>query len=270
MVEVIIADDDPVILKALAGIVSSSDDMIVVGQASRGDDCLQMLNLDPDVVLLDIEMPGMSGIEVAEAILQDDNPPLVVFVTGHDEYAVRAFELAAVDYVVKGDDLSQLGTRVNAALERARSRVRGTADNREKALDSLFQLIAHVRPDGVDRLPVKDYDEQTVRLLEPAEITCAIRSNGRTVIMTESAEYPTYYTISRLATRLESSGFFQASRSAIVNLRYVEHLIPNGDGSYDVILDDGTDHKDAVITVSRGQSQKLMERLGLEDATSTH
>lgn len=109
-----------------------------------------------------------------------------------------------------------------------------------------------------NKIAVKDYKEGSVRLLDPCQIVYAERDKRQVVIHTTTHDFPTYLTIDKLFSRLENYGFYKASQSAIVNLNYIEHLIPNGDGSYDIML---TGKNGLVINASRSGAKKILEDL---------
>lgn len=266
MVRAVIADDDAHFARLLEDILHSSGRIEVVATTTTGLDCLHVWEtLRPDVLFLDIEMPGLSGLDVAEAVVGSEFPPLVVFVTGHEEHALRAFELAAFDYIPKHLRAAAFTERIHRTVERLEreqqrspqpvEELQARLDQLARALDQLHVLPRSRRP---SRLPVKDYDEGAVRLLDPDEIICAERVGRRTVIRTAEHEYPTYYTIERLEQRLASEGFVRVNPGALVNQRFVHFLVPNGDGSYDVILRDA---RGSVFTASRARSKALLETL---------
>jgi len=111
----------------------------------------------------------------------------------------------------------------------------------------------------LSRLPVRDYEQGTIRLVDPADLVYAQRRDRRVVLHTPTTRFPTYYTITRLRQRLAHAGFFQASASAIINLECVEHLIPNGDGSYDALLRLGDQMVN--VPISRSRSRELLRLL---------
>ena len=236
----------------------------VAGVAANGIKCLELLDQhDVDVAFLDIEMPELSGLEVAELALDAETPPLIVFITGHDEYAVQAFDLAAVDYVVKTDDLDVFEERVNTTLARIEQQLAGKRPDYELLRKGIMQLLQQELRPLSHKLPVKDYEEGTVRLLDPKTVIYVTREGRQVVLHTAEKDFPTYFTITKLAERLTGAGFLRANRGEIINLRLVEHLIPNGDGSYDAILQDNKGNIITTITVSRGRSKALLESLGM-------
>jgi two-component system, LytTR family, response regulator len=261
MIRALVADDDANVRGLLAQFLEGTGVVSVVGHAGDGSACLQLVEeLSPDVLFLDIRMPGMDGMEVAEAALNTGSPPLIVFVTGHDEYAVRAFRLAAADYIVKPLEVDEFETRVTETVARLGEAL-GRRDVAISALQKAVRALAlnHAAP-AERRLPVKDYEEGTVRLVDPATVTHIERVGNQVVLHTAEKAFRTYHTIDRLEERLRGAGFVRASRAALINGNAIQHLIPNGDGSYDAIL---TAPANAVITISRSRARALLDSLGL-------
>jgi len=260
MIRALIADDEAASAELLRELLEDTGRVSVVGVAHDGPECLRLLEqLEPDVLFLDIRMPGMEGVEVAEAALDAEILPLLVFVTDYDEYAVRAFELAAIDYIVKPLEVEAFEQRIDQTV----TRLEETLSRRAPTLRALQRSINGLaRQQGqfvLRRLPVKDYEEGTVRLIPPSAVTHVERVGGQTVLHTKGKSFRTYYTIDRLEERLQSAGFFRASRGALLNMQYIEHLIPNGDGSYDAIVEA---EGNPVVTVSRSRAQSLLRALG--------
>lgn len=265
MFRALVVEDDPPFAMLLSDVLRGTGKVEVVGRASNGVDAIELWQAHkPDVVFLDVMMPEMDGLEVASALIKEENAPLIIFITGHGEYAIRAFELQALDYIPKQVNIPLLEERIKKAVERAESallarpqQIRALRDRLEKVSEALEMLA--LRPGHrLQRIPVKDYQEGTVRLIDPESVTSAERVGRRTVLRTNEHEYPTYYTIDRLEKRLGANGFVRANPGALVNLRFVDHLVPNGDGSYDLYL---KDRNSTVITVSRSRSRQLLTSL---------
>jgi DNA-binding LytR/AlgR family response regulator len=262
VVRAVIADDDPGSALVLRMAIDATGRACVVRQAGDGMDCLGALRDErPDVLFLDIQLPKLTGIEVAEQALREPDAPLVVFVTNHDSYAVRAFELAAVDYIVKDAQVDRFERRVAAAVDRVvdalKSRGRSTpvgraAQHPAKQGVSSGQDSARA---AVDLLVVKDYGQGTIRLIDPADVLYVRRRGRRSEVSTATDVYPTYHALGDLLDRLQCHGFVRASRSALLSLRHVEHLIPNGDGSYDAIMRGKADEP---VGVSRACARALL------------
>ena len=262
MITALVADDDASSANVMRELLENTGKIRVIGEASDGTQCLRMCaEMPPDALFLDIRMPRVSGIEVAERVMAMPDPPVVAFITGHDHFAVKAFELAAVDYVVKSLDLDEFQARLSVTVDRVERalerRDESVADLRDR-ITAIARELADMKRPGREafRIPVKDYDEGTVRLLDASELVYAERRDRRVVLCTEGQEFPTYFTIDRLEHRLSEMGFVRANPGALVNMAYIGHMIPNGDGSYDVIL---TDPAGTTITASRSRARALLD-----------
>ena len=264
MIRAVIADDQLIWVGLLRDLLQATGRIEVVGEAATGSECLQLLEeKKPDVMFLDVQMPELSGIEVGEIALASDHPPLIVFITGHDEYAVKAFELSAIDYIVKGTEPREFQQRVVATVERLERALEQPPAAPQPSPVALSELAQEQWNLAARRLPIKDYEERTVRLVDPASVIYAAREGRRVVLHTGDKAFPTYYTIKQLEQRLAPLGFFRVNRGALINIEHVEHLISNDDGSYDVLLRDRDGSVISGITVSRSRSKELFTVLGV-------
>lgn len=265
MITALIVDDEPASRRLLKEALDATGKVQLVGEADSGERGLQLIEeLRPQIVFLDIQMGELSGLEVARIVLEQEQPPLIVFITAHDAYAVDAFELAATDYVVKGLEWTDFAERLDRTVDRlAQTLASAEAPELTSIREALDKITQRQVAPVTQKLPVKDYDEGTVRLLDPEKVVCIERKERRVVLRTVDHEYPTYFTIERLEQRLKDLRFFRANPGALINLDYVEHLIPNGDGSYDVLLTDTEGDVESAITVSRSRSKVLFELLHL-------
>ena len=249
----IICDDNDADILALKKVIQDKVD--IIGEANSANECLDLMDSEePDLLLLDIDMPGMSGVELADMVMDFDNPPRIAFITGRDDYAVKAFDLSAIDYVIKPFDIE----RIEKTLEK-------TVDSlqKEDTVDiegTIKKFINEQAKRSVDRLPVKDYKERTIRFINPKDIVFAQRDSRKVNIYTETEVFPTYYTVDKLEDRLKEHGFQKANSGLLVNVDYIEHMIPNGDGSYDLLL---KVHKDKMVTVSRSCSKAILTSLSV-------
>jgi DNA-binding LytR/AlgR family response regulator len=252
----IIVDDNPADLIALRKVLNEEVDLI--GEASSASECLELLenHEDLDLLLLDIDMPGMSGVELADMILGFENPPQIAFITGRTDYAVKAFDLSLLDYVVKPFDKARIEQTIERAIEHKEAKSFSSSN-----LESAVKVLLEEQNKKLnDRLPVKDYRERTIRFVQPKTIVFAQRDSRKVNIVTENDSFPTYYTIDKLEERLKDHGFYKANSGLLVNIDFVEHMIPNGDGSYDLIL---SVRKDELITVSRSCSKAILSKLSV-------
>lgn len=255
----IIVEDNPADLMKLKKIIEDSVD--IIGEAEDANAALELYeNEKPDLMLLDVDMPGISGVELAGMIMNYEEPPQIAFITGRTDFATKAFDLDATDYVVKPFEVE----RVEKLLEKANEK--HNAAQAEEVVDvkdleaKIRSIVKEQAKLSKDRLPVKDYKERTIRFLNPGEIVFAQRDSRKVNITTEGEVFPTYYTIDKLEARLEDHGFKKANSGLLVNINFVEHMIPNGDGSYDLIL---RTFKDKSITVSRSCSKAILSSLAV-------
>jgi len=260
MIRVLLAEDEAPIREDLRALLESTQKVVIVGEAEDGDTCLRLIEeTSPDALLLDVRMPGASGLAVARAAAQRSDPPLIVFITAYAEYAMDAFEVNAVDYLLKPFDAPRIH-RLVGKLEQSLAHKR---DYMQRLLTALEQwearLTAEQTQPALQKIPVKDYKEGTIRLLSPADILFARREGDRVHIVTKDKEYPTYYSVDQLDKQLSRSGFLRASSGALVNVDAIEHIIPNGDGTYDLILTNR-----AVITVTRRRAKTFLPLMKLE------
>lgn len=241
-VRAVIVDDEPMAREYLKLILSRIGGVDVLAEAQEAVECLDKVRAcNPDVVFLDIHLPDESGIEVAKALSGLRKPPLIIFVTGYEEYALPAFEVAALDYVTK--PFSQ--ERLEKALDRVRSRLGSLDENGLAQLRVLGRLAVRDR-DGAKLIPVEDI--------------CYISTQGRKVVLhTASQAYPTHYTLSELEHRLRGFRFFRANEGCLVNLDKVKEVVYEGARTYELLI--GCEQKDVFIPLSRSRTQKLRELL---------
>lgn len=243
----LIVDDEAPAREELRYLLQSFPDVQVVGEATNADEAELLLDsLHYDVVLLDIRMPGGTGLDLAKRLRGRTNPPAVVFTTAYPDHAVEAFDLAAADYLVKPFDEERLGR----ALRRALSDVH---DEDEPPA----QAGRGVVPPGGLRIPIQRAG-RTV-LIEPEAIYYASASRGYSYLKLVDDRVLTTYTLADLARRL-SSGFFRCHRSYLVHLRHVRELVSDYQGGLVLVMDDTERSR---VEVSRRQAAALRRRLGV-------
>jgi two-component system LytT family response regulator len=217
-------------------------DLEVVGQAADGEEALELLHEQrPDVVFLDIQMPGLDGVAVAEAARGPDHTPLVVFVTAFDEHAVRAFELEAADYVLKPFDRE----RLQQVLERLRRRLRRAAlDDIDSRSAILRRILGAGDPGGPDRLVLRE--SGTVFFLRPDEVDWVESAGNYVRVFAQGRQHLIRDTVTAMEERLERHGFLRISRSVVLNLARVRQVLPGRGGTQVAVLENGKR-----LTVSR-------------------
>jgi DNA-binding LytR/AlgR family response regulator len=215
---VLIADDEPRARQFLEKLLGEHDEVEVVGAARGGAEALQMIaDLKPNVAFLDIHMPDLSGLEVARH-LRGAGAPSVVFVTAYDKYAVEAFEVAALDYVLKPLRRERLAETIRRLLAESRDgRSAARADALREALDS--PGIAGQQP-PLRRLPVRHRRE--VKLLDLEQVPLIFSRDRLVLARCEAHEYLVDYTLQELEQRLPEGQFVRVHRAALVNVDAIE------------------------------------------------
>jgi len=222
---VLVVDDEPVARRRLVRMLKTMDGVTVVGEAADGDSALaQVFESDPDVLLLDIRMPGETGLELASRLPENAH---VIFVTAYEEYAVQAFDASAVDYLLKPVEVGRLA----AALEKVR-RLQVPQDR--KSLEELLRQVA--RRDEPPRVTARS--GETLRVFDPREIVRFHAEGGYTAFRHGGRNYLLNDTIAALEGMLREWGFARTHRSELVNLNSVRAL-HREDDSVVVELSDG-------------------------------
>jgi two-component system, LytTR family, response regulator len=231
---IVIADDEPLARERIRTLLAGEPDLAVVAECSNGVEALQQVQEQrPDVIFLDIQMPRLNGFELLEA-LEPDRIPIVVFTTAHDEHAIRAFEVNALDYLLK----PFTEARFKMALQRAREELeRPSGQSRDARFTTLLKHV-HATSPGAARILVRT--PERIVFLKPEEID-HVEAAGNYVILHASRErHILRETTAAMETRLAPAGFMRISRSAIVNLSRVKEVQPLGPGQYSLLLKNGT------------------------------
>ena len=232
---VIIADDEPRARQFLEKLLNEHESVEVVGVAKNGAEALAVIAKSrPDVAFLDIHMPDLSGLEVARH-LKGEDAPIVVFVTAYDQHAVEAFEIAALDYVLKPirrERLAETVKRVRTERESGGRRGNATAVRDALASEPLQQSAQ-----PLNRLPVRHRRE--VKLLDLADVPLVVSRDRLVLARSEGKEYLVDYTLQELEARLPVGQFVRVHRGALVNVNAIESYGAE-DGVLVLRLKDGT------------------------------
>jgi two-component system LytT family response regulator len=246
---VLIADDEPLVRSGLRSLLEREPDVTIVGEARNGIEALAAIQAHtPDVVFLDVEMPGMDGFEVLAGIAGDVRPS-IVFVTAFDDYAIRAFDVHAVDYLLKPFDAE----RFDLALARVRARHGDPRGDSAQRLDALLTELKSARR-YPDRLLLKDEGNVVVVLV--ADIDWIEAADNYIKVHARGARYRVRQAIKDVETKLDPAHFARAHRSAIVNLDRVRTLQPMAAGEYVITLSSGDK-----VALSRGYRDSFREKL---------
>jgi len=244
-VRTIIADDEPLARRKLRILLDSEPEITVVAECQNGGETLSAIRAcRPDLLLLDIQMPDRDGFQVLSEILPEEMP-VVIFTSAYDQYAIRAFEAHALDYLLKPFDRG----RLHQAIERARFELRQSKDR--EITRRILELLSRVKsdqqpvPESEGRLVIKTKGRIVFLNLDDIDWVEAAANYVRLNAGKES--YLLRETISRTSGRLNPNHFIRIHRSMIVNVRKIKELIPVNSGEYIVVLKSGKE-----LSCSRG------------------
>lgn len=252
----IIVDDEQPARDELRYLLSFFEDIEIIGDVESVGKAVPLIEeSSPDLIFLDIQMPGRTGFDLVKTLSSKDQRPLFVFVTAYDNYAVEAFEKSAIDYLLK--PLSP--KRLAVTMERAR---RYLKENTRETLQDKFQiLLAQLeRPREIVKVSVENNGR--MQLLSPEEIVYCSSESGRIIVHTAEKGYPLYSisTMDKLAEHLLGSSFFRAHRGVLVNLDCIREFSPWFNGKYNLIM---ADDKGTELVVSRTRVKDFKKRLGI-------
>lgn len=232
-IKVLIVDDEVGMRLILKKAIERYNDFLIAGEAEDGEAALRLfVELRPEVVFLDVEMPLLNGIECAKKITDIDPKVIIIFVTAHEEYMPEAFEVYAFDYLVKPFKVS----RLNQTLDR----IKNAGEIRTPVFDNIVTSL----PGIPNKLMIKN--KESISFVDADEIILIQREDRSTVIYTQHDRFVTSETLGELEERLGSNLFFRCHRSYIINLGTISKIVPYGRWTYIVKLK-GTE-KDALMT----------------------
>ena len=198
--------------------------MRIVGQAGSGEEGLRLVReLRPDVLLLDIQMPGTTGLDVAARLMHVSNPPAIIFVTAYDAYAIKAFEVEAVDYLLKPVD----PIRLHKALQRIELSLTG---------DAMRRVLERLQPGAPERMALLEEASGVRHLTSLADIAWFTTQDERTYASVGGRLLRSMETLGALEEKLPADRFVRIHRAYIVNLAHVREVIPWANGSFNLRL----------------------------------
>ncbi|ACA58687.1 LytR/AlgR family response regulator transcription factor [Candidatus Desulforudis audaxviator] len=237
LLRTLIVDDEYPAREELRYLLGRCGSVQVIGEAADAQEALKLIKaVAYDVIFLDIRMPGISGIGLARELRTQKNAPVVVFVTAYEEYALDAFGVGAVDYLIKPVTEKRLSEVIARLKERFRP---------EK--DKPFAAVAITRRGNIVPVPTQ-------------EITHIYAESDRVIVCTAGERASAPYTLEELARRLPQDIFFRSHRSFIVNLKFIKEIKPDLNGTYVLQIND---RQNSEVPVSRSRVSALKERLGL-------
>lgn len=237
-IRALVVDDERYAREELIYLLEQFSEIEIAGEADSGETAiLKAVQLQPDVVFLDIEMPKTDGMEVAKALSSLKKIPYIIFATAYPQFAAEAFRIHAVDYLLKPYDENQLRQTV------------------ERVRDLLAPARSAETANRIDRLSVETEGE--IFYLPIRDILYVHREENWTKIVTLSRDYDTRMTLKELESKLTPYSFFRIHKSILVNLSYVVRLTPWFNGAYQLELD----HREEKLSVSRNYVKDLRKRL---------
>lgn len=253
VLNVVLIDDEKIALQELAYILEQYKEIQIMGTFIDPLEALIALpKLSPNVVFLDIEMPEVNGFAVAEQIMELSLETAVVFVTAFDEYAIKAFEVSAIDYILKPVSLKRIEKTIGRLLKGHMN------DHSKKSYkkDSYQQVLNGIRRvDSPNCTRLFVYQEEEILLLKPADILYIMTEGGAVVIVTDRKIYKTRETLNYWEEKLGKQEFFRCHRCYLVNLGKVEKIVPGFNNTYLLRISNHSSE----IPVSRNYSKMLKQ-----------
>ena len=248
----LLVDDEFLALEELEYLLESHDQIEVVAKAQSGEEALSIAaKLQPDVVFLDIQMPDLDGISVALELKQMDKKPFIIFATAYDSYAVKGFELHALDYLLKPFNAE----RVKQSVERLKDQ-RDKDSNLETRFENLIKKMQR------QVLEQKLIVEKNGRMypMKQNDIVYLSRENREVVLHTREQTFTMPCNLGEVRSKLDNELFYRTHRSYVVNLECIAEIQPWFNGSYQLLMCDGDK---SIIPVSRAKVPGLKERLNI-------
>jgi len=236
-VKALVVDDEAPARSELRFLLAEAGGVEVIGEASNAAEALQLIRAIPyDVVFLDVEMPGLSGLRLAEVLGELDRPPAIIFVTAYSEHAVKAFDVAAADYLVKPVEVGRL----------------------RKAIERLAPPLPVAGSARVERVPVEKAGKKL--LLSVEELFYVMAKDDYSYLFTDGERYLSTMSLADLERKLEPRGFFRVHRRFMVNLEKVKEVVPMYGGTLLLTMKDKASSQ---VPVSRRRVPSLKKALGL-------
>lgn len=255
MIKAIVVDDELPAREELIYIFQSFKNIEIIGEASHGIEALELnRKLKPDLIFLDIEMPKYSGIDVARKIMKEPHIPFIVFVTAYGEYALEAFEVNAIDYILKPISIERLSKSMDKIIHNMNI-------ERTDYIDKLNKLIQDLKTEETKsstRISVSD--KGRLIPLNSSEIIYATIEEKNTVIFSEKGKFETNYTLGELAEKLNMQNFFRSHKSYLINLDLIEVIEPWFNSTFNLKLKNTKEN----IPVSRSRSKEFRQIMNID------
>lgn len=256
----VVVDDEQLAREELCFLLEQAGDVEIIGQAGDGLTALRLTGeLKPDLLFLDVQMPGLTGFEVARRLIQTEQPPQLVFVTAFDQYAVDAFSVNAVDYILKPVDAPRLEQAIDRARRRQASEQVAKMPLSPADLEKVIEAVQARQGGRRDQLAIR-VGERFV-LVQADEVVYASLVDETIMVVTNTASGTSNYrTLDELQTRLDPAVFWRVHRSHLVNITKIKEIVPWFSRNYLLKMKDA---KTTEIPVSRAQTRRLRDYLQL-------
>jgi two-component system, LytTR family, response regulator LytT len=258
-IRTVVVDDEQLAREELCYLLGRLGGVEVVGQAANGVDALKVIEQsNPDLVMLDIQMPGLTGFEVARRLLENGLDSQLVFVTAFDRHAIEAFEINAVDYLLKPVEADRLGTAVDRVRRRIQTDRPAPKVPPSNDIERLLELLAE-RQERRDQVAVKVADRFLLVLADDI-VHASVEDDVITLVTNSLSGTSNYRTLDELQARLDPAVFWRVHRSHLVNINKIKEIVPWFSRNYLLRMKDA---KGTEIPVSRSQTKRLREYLRL-------
>ncbi len=247
----LLVDDEQLAREELGFLLRSFPDVEVIGEASDGRAALAKIGeTKPDIVFLDVQMPGLSGLEVARELLTREGPmPCVIFGTAFDHYAVEAFEVNAADYLLKPVERD----RLERTIVRARELIRSP----DRESERMARLLSTIRDHSTAPTKVLVRKDARLILVDASDVILArVQRGAIRIVATELNGYSNYKTLDELQSTLGDTNFWRPHRSYLININRIQEVLPWFNSTYQLRMSD-PGHTE--VPVSRGQTKRLRE-----------
>jgi two-component system, LytTR family, response regulator LytT len=259
-IRAIVVDDEPLAREELSFLLKAHPDVRIVAEGQNGLEAFQLIKEhQPDLVFLDVAMPGQGGLELVRRLLDKKSKvklPQLIFATAFDQYAVQAFELNAIDYLLKPIDKARLGQ----SLERVRRAMEGPSHSSER-LEELMRMLKAGSSPQPQQTKLLLRSGGRLLLIDPKQLIFATIEDGLISMVTKEMEGESnYHTIEEMQATLDPAIFWRVHRSFLVNINHIKEVVPWFRSSYQLRMDD---RKNTEVPVSRAQTKRLRELLKL-------
>ena len=246
-IRTIVVDDEKPAREEITHLLRGVEGVTLVGEADNGLEAYHLIEAEqPDLALLDIQMPGLDGFQLVREIRTLERSPFIIFVTAYDQYAIQAFEVSAIDYLLKPVALE----RLEQAIDRVRPLL-AARDNLDERLSRFLESSARVR--YLSKVPVRR--RKHLHLIDVHDIVYSYVRDGVVFIATQDQQdMVSYRTLDEFVAELEPEAFHRVHRSYVANVNHIREIIPQASGNYELLMDDAAGTR---IPLSRQHAREL-------------